>query len=398
MKIAYLTNQYPKISHTFIRREILALEALGCKVERFSLRGAPEELADPRDREESLRTRVILDSPKPLFAEAAAKMALRHPSKFARAVKLASELGRPSERGSAFQYVYLAEACVFALWCKEAEIEHVHVHFGTNPTSVAMLAHAMGGPSFSFTVHGPEEFDKAHLIHLRKKIERAKFVVAISHFGRSQLFRHCDQADWKKIQVVRCGVDDQFLQDGISPIPQTNTVVCVGRLSEQKGQLLLIEAVGRLRDEGVAVKLVLVGDGEMRQEIETRLAELDLGAHVTITGWASGDEVRGQLLAAKALVLPSFAEGLPVVIMEAMALGRPVLSTYVAGIPELVRPTESGWLVRAGSVEHLTAGLKEVLAASPESLALLAQGGRELVATEHDVATNALMLLELIQG
>src|SRR5690606_32717833 len=169
--IAYLTNQYPKISHTFIRREILALEALGCEVERFSLRGAPEELTDAQDRQESLHTRVILDSPKALFAEAVAKMALHRPSGFARALKLASALGSPSERGAIFQYVYLAEACVFALWCEEAEIEHVHVHFGTNPTSVAMLAEALGGPSFSFTVHGPEEFDKAHLIHLRTKIE-----------------------------------------------------------------------------------------------------------------------------------------------------------------------------------------------------------------------------------
>ncbi len=147
MKIAYLTNQYPKISHTFIRREILALEALGCRVERFSLRGAPEELTDEQDRQESLRTRVILDSPKPLFAEALATMALRRPRALARAVKLASQLGTPSERGSVFQYVYLAEACVFALWCEQAEIEHVHVHFGTNPTSVAMLAQALGGPS-----------------------------------------------------------------------------------------------------------------------------------------------------------------------------------------------------------------------------------------------------------
>ncbi len=251
--------------------------------------------------------------------------------------------------------------------------------------------------AFSFTVHGPEEFDKAHLIHLRAKIERAKFVVAISHFGRSQLLRHCDQADWKKIHVVRCGVDDQFLRDEIFPIPKTNRLVCVGRLSEQKGQLLLIEAVGRLRDQGIAVTLVLVGDGEMRGEIEDRLRDLQLESQVSITGWASGEEVKKQLVASKALVLPSFAEGLPVVIMEAMALGRPVLSTYVAGIPELVRPSESGWLVRAGSVEHLTAALQQVLATSPEDLTLLAQRGRELVAAEHNVATNAQLLLQLIQ-
>jgi glycosyltransferase involved in cell wall biosynthesis len=264
-------------------------------------------------------------------------------------------------------------------------VRHVHAHFGANSAAVAMLVHALGGPRFSFTVHGPEEFDKAPIIALAEKLARASFVVAISHYGRSQLLRLMPHERWPRVHVVRCGVDRSFLETDLTPIPAEARLVCVGRLSEQKGQLLLLEAVGALRRRGRDARLVLVGDGEMRAEIEQAIAREGLDGQVEITGWADGETVRRHVAEARALVLPSFAEGLPVVIMEALALGRPVVSTYVAGIPELVRPGRNGWLVPAGDAGALANALDDVLAAPAERLAALGRAGREDVAAAHDV-------------
>ena len=141
---------------------------------------------------------------------------------------------------------------------------------------------------------------------------------------------------WPKVHVVHCGVGFDVYRRLSSALSSAQRLVCVGRLCEQKGQLLLIEAAHRLTAEGTDFELVLAGDGELRAGIEASISHYRLQDKVRITGWISNDQVRKEILAARALVLPSFAEGLPVVLMEAMALRRPVISTYVAGIPELV--------------------------------------------------------------
>lgn len=393
VKIGYLTNQYPKISHTFIRREILSLEELGCSISRFSIRGAPEELTDPADISEVERTKILLQAGKGALLSAVSRVAAKRPKQFLRAVALAAQLSRISEKNAVVQAAYLAEACLLLEWCQAQEITHLHVHFGTNPVTVALLCAELGGPSYSFTVHGPEEFDKADLIQLSTKIKNAKFVAGISEFGRSQLYRQVPFSEWKKVKIVRCGVDQRYLASPPSLSQYPRRLVCVGRLSEQKGQMILLEAAAKLHLEGVAFELVLVGDGELRAPLETFIAEHGLSKHVEITGWASGEEVRKNLEASRALVLPSFAEGLPVVIMEALARARPVLSTYVAGIPELVLPGTSGWLVPAGSVDQLAAAMKVVLDETPEELARLGEEGRTLVLARHDAKENAKYLL-----
>jgi glycosyltransferase involved in cell wall biosynthesis len=258
-----------------------------------------------------------------------------------------------------------------------------------------MLTRLLGGPPFSFTVHGPEEFDKPEALHLARKAHHARFVVAISSFGRSQLWRLLPAVQWPKVKVVHCGLDHTFTQapanaEGL----QTSTLVCVGRLCEQKGQLLLIPAIKALRDAGVEVRLVLAGDGEMRREVEAEIARCGLQAFVRITGWISSEQVRQEISAARALVLPSFAEGLPVVIMEALALGRPVVSTFVAGIPELV--TEKiGWLVPAGDQEALVEALQDCLSAPLVRLQEMGAQGRARVLSRHDADVEAHKLATL---
>ncbi|MSR62048.1 MAG: colanic acid biosynthesis glycosyltransferase WcaL [Planctomycetes bacterium] len=395
MKIAYLVNCYPKASHSFIRREIRGLEELGLEVLRISVRAPASDLVDARDHEEALRTQRLLVPSGIVLGLLAALV--QQPLRLLRTLRAALRLGRNSDRGLLVHLVYLAEACALVRLARREGVGHVHAHFGTNPPAVCCLAHELGGLSYSFTVHGPEEFDRPTALKLQQKIAGARFVAAVSEFSKSQLYRWSPHADWQKIHVVHCGVDELFLAAERKPIPVAPRLVCVGRLCEQKGQLLLLEAAAQLAREGIPFELVLAGDGELRASLEAAIARHALGDRVRITGWISNERVRCEIEAARALVLPSFAEGLPVVLMEALALGRPVISTYVAGIPELVEPARSGWLVPAGDVAALTTALREVLRATPAALAELGRHGAERVRLQHDARIEAGKLAELFR-
>lgn len=399
MRVAYFTNQYPKVSHSFIRREILAIERMGIEVIRVALRGWSDALVDPADLAERGNTLYLLRRGLLGLLPSTIRRLLGRPAAFLRAMGMAFRLSRQSDRSVLFHFVYLAEACELIELCTRHGVNHLHVHFGTNPTEVALLARMLGGPRFSFTVHGPDEFDRPLGLHLREKIEAAALVIAISSYGRSQLYRWVDNRHWPKVQVVHCGLDGNFLDaPPEGAFPAELSLVCVGRLSEQKGQLLLLEAVRVLRDSGENLQLVLAGDGEMRGDIERFVREHGLESNVRITGWISGERVQQELRAARVMVLASFAEGLPVVIMEAMALGRPVVTTSIAGIPELVRHGVDGWLVPAGDVDALVAALRECLHASADRLIAMGAAAAERVRQRHRIDTEAAKLVRLFQG
>jgi len=389
MKVAYFTNQYPKVSHSFIRREINALDRQGIEIERYALRVDAEELVDDEDKGELNKTRYILKQPFWVFIQACFLQLFKKPLRFIKALMLAIKVGWKSDRGLVRHLFYFLEACLLERWLSHSDASHVHVHFGTNSTVVVMLTHILGGPPYSFTVHGPEEFDKPEFLSIGKKIEHAAFVVAISSFGKSQLYRWVPNNQWEKVKVVHCGLEEAFYNIDIEPARQNNKLVCVGRLCEQKGQLLLVEAVAKLVEEGEDLQLVLAGDGPTRADVEALIEQHDIASNITITGWVSSDRVREELLDCTALVLPSFAEGLPVVIMEAMALGRPVVTTYIAGIPELVIPGENGWLVPAGSLESLVTTLREVLHTQDDEIRRLGGNARERVIKRHNIDTEA---------
>ena len=398
MKLAYFINQYPKVSHSFIRREIVALERQGFSVCRIALRGWADEIVDPDDLAEREKTQYVLqDGILPLFF-ATLRMAFSRPLRLMGALCLALRMSRLNERSWAYHLIYLAEACRIAPWMKQFGAQHVHAHFGTNSTEVVMLAATMGGPAYSFTVHGPEEFDKPQAIHLKEKIARSAFVVAISSFGRSQLFRWANRSDWDKAKVIRCGLEKAFHQVEVVKLPVAPRLVCVGRICEQKGQLLLIEAAARLAQRGVEFELVLAGDGEMRGEVESLIARHGLVKQVRITGWLSSAQVRDELLQARALVLPSFAEGLPVVIMEAMALRRPVLTTWIAGIPELIRDGVHGWLLPPSDVEALAAAMERCLQMTIDELEQIGANAHSAVLQMHDIDQEAEKLGALFKS
>ena len=398
MVLAYLTPQYPKVSHTFIRREIRALEALGHRILRLAIRESEDLIVDPADREEVGITLHCLSRPKAELLAACARIALDHPARFAAALGATLAMGRSGDRGLLRHLAYLVEAAYFLGVVRRERAEHVHVHFGTNAAKVALLMRRLGGPPFSVTYHGPDEFDDVSGHALSSVLAEASFAFGISSYTTAQLRRWLAPERWDRIQRVHCAVDEQFFEASRPLEESCRSFVCVGRLTAQKGQHVLVEALERLVKEGVDARLVLAGDGELRQSIEQRVAELGLGERVEITGWVDEREVRRRLLDARALVLPSFAEGLPVVLMEALAIGRPVISTYVAGIPELVHPGENGWLVPAGDVDALASAMRDALATPAASLNEMGRVGADCVRLRHTASVEAEKIDALLAG
>lgn len=395
--IGYLINQYPIPSGTFIRREIAAIEAEGATVHRYAVRSWNGTLVDPDDIAEVARTRRVLDGGLPRLALATVATLGSRPGKFFQALAAAGRLARAAGRGRLKHLVYLAEACVLLGWTRRDRVDHIHAHFGTNSTVVALLCRLLGGPTYSFTVHGPEEFDHPVELALGEKIRHAAFVVAIGSFGRSQLWRWARHEDWPKVHVVHCGLDPRYL-DATPTLPApARRLVNIGRLEEQKGQLILVAAAAVLVARGRGdFEIVIIGGGQFREVLEAAISERGLGDRVRLAGWMTGEQIRRELVASRGFVMPSFAEGLPVVIMEALALHRPVIATYVASIPELVRPGETGWLVPAGDVEALADAMLALLDTPTDRLVAMGAAGALAVQEEHDVRTEARKLLDLI--
>jgi len=395
MKIAYLVNRYPTVSHTFVRREIAGIEAAGHPVRRYSVRAAPDDLPDPVDRAERERTLVVLGQSRAALLAAALGTALTRPARTWRAWRATATMTPRSWRGRVARIAYLVEAAWLARDMRAAGIGHCHAHFGTNPAAVARLVALIGDIPYSVTVHGPDEFDEPRQIDLAGKIADAKFVVAISDYGRSQLCRWVDPALWHRIVVVRCGVDlAAFAPRGDEAAAPGDVArfCCVARLAPQKGLPILVEAMKRLRGQGRAVHLVVIGDGPLRPQLEDEIARAGLDSQIELLGSRDGAAVAAQLRAADAMVLPSFAEGLPVVIMESLAVGTPVVTTFVAGIPELI-DQDCGWLVPPASADRLAEAMIAATEAGAERRRAMGAEGRRRVADRHDADRNAQALL-----
>lgn len=396
-QIAYFVNMYPAISHAFIRREIHALERHGFDVQRIALRGWDNELVDPLDPAERDRTRYVLrDGPFALVLAVFSTL-LASPARFMGALWLAIRMGWKATRPMPYHLVYLVEACRVLALLRQHGATHVHAHFGTNSAEIVMLARALGGPPYSFTVHGPLEFDSPKYLGLGEKIRRAAFVVAITSYTRSQLCRASDYSDWPKIRVVRCGLQPEIFEEPLRPVPGEPRLVCLGRLVEQKGQMLLVEAAAQLARRGVQFHLVLVGGGPLRDRLAALIERHGLEGCVELAGALETERFYDELCRSRGLVLPSFAEGLPMVIMEAMALRRPVISTYIAGIPELVRNGENGWLVPAGCVDSLVTAMEEMLRRPVEDLRAMGEAGYARVHELHHADTETAKLAELFR-
>jgi colanic acid/amylovoran biosynthesis glycosyltransferase len=395
MRIAYFTNQYPAPSHTFIRREVTALEERGHDMHRYAIRQPLTPLVDADDILEASKTRYVSRVGLGALAIHAFRSLLLHPFGVLKAIAHTKKYADAAGRTYLIHLAYLVEAVILADWCRRDKIEHLHVHFGTNPSTIAALAHQISGIKFSFTAHGADEFDRPIGWSLGSKMREASFTVSVSSFGRGQLMRWARPEDWKKIHVIHCGIDNRYLVDDTRELAKEKRLICVARLSTEKGHVLLLEATKILRSEGHEFKLVLAGDGPLRAHLEQEVERLSLSDIVTFLGTISQEDVRKQMLLARAFVLPSFAEGLPVVLMESMALRRPAISTYVAGIPELVR-TDNGWLIPAGDAYALSRAMLDALSTDDHELSQMGEAGRRRVLERHDIQTSAAQLEHLI--
>ncbi len=396
MKLAYLMNAYPMTSTTFIRREIEAHEQAGYEVQRYAIRPWDQELVDPNDiKEQRITYYLLMQGIRVLFFSFFREL-VENPSGLAKAVHTTFRMMRVANGKRVKQFAYLLEAILLKQKTVEDGTEHIHTHFSTNSASVALLSHTLGGPSYSMTVHGPDELFEMTENSLAAKVKNATFVATISQYCQRIVDTHTCRDFSEKIYVVRCGLDVSDFGT-VMEVPESNQLVCVGRLCKAKAQVLLIEAFAEVIKHNPGARLVLIGDGEERPAVEEKISSLSMQEYVVLHGWAKNDEVREAILHSRALVLPSLAEGLPIVIMESFALGRPVVTTDICGIPELV-DASCGWLAQPGDRISLVNSMVDVLSKQPYELSLLAQEGRRRVLDLHNQHLNSKQLRELIQN
>lgn len=387
LRIGYLTSQYPAPSHTFIRREIVAMRAAGLDIATYSIQRAPDGLEAPLDRAAAADTFTVLARPPLEYAGAHLAALFTRPGAYLRTLALAWRHRVPGLRAAIWAMFHFAEAILLARRLRADGIGHLHNHFANSAATVGLLASRHAGIDWSLTLHGISEFDYPAGLLLRDKIAAARFVACVSRFGMAQAMRLIPPDHWPRLGIVRCGIDLADLpalpvrQDaGDRPLE----VIAVGRLSPEKGQAGLLNAIAMLRDQGVAVRLTLVGDGPEGDALHARAGRLGIEALVRFVGRQDERTTLASIAAADVLVLPSFMEGLPVVLMEAMALGVPVVATRVAGIPELVRDEESGLLFDPADWQAL-AGAVARLAADPALRTRLATAGRQRIEREFAI-------------
>ncbi|MGN6188364.1 MAG: glycosyltransferase [Conexibacter sp.] len=402
MRVAYLCNFYPAISNTFILREVRALRRRGAEVHTFSVRRpGREQLLSDVDREEHASTYALLPLAPLAMLRAHLAALLRRPHRYLATLALAWRLSRPGVRGRLWQLFYFAEAVLVWDQCRRRGIRHIHAHFTHVASDDALLAAHLGGWTWSFTTHGGLEFFDVSRTLLAEKARRADAVVCVSDFGRSQVLAHVEEEHWEKVHVVRCGIEPAAFAREQAPgeeaqAAQALEVLCVARLVRLKGLVVLLHALALLRGAGVSVRATLVGDGPSRAALERLAHRLGVRDAVAFAGAIGQDEIASWYARADAFCLPSFAEGLPVVLMEAMAMGLPVVASRITGVPELVEHERSGLLVTPGRADELADALAR-LAADPALRARLGRAGREAVLARHDVDREAELLHGILE-
>lgn len=397
--IAYLTGEYPRATDTFIQREIFALRAQGVEVETCSIRktGIEHHVGPEQQKEYQNTFYVIAAAKSPLhLIQCHLKALMRAPGRYFSALGLALKTRPAGLKGLVYQLFYFAEAAVLAEHLRQRKVRHLHNHIATATCTVAMLTSRISGIPFSFTIHGPDIFFEPKHWRIDAKIAEARFVACISDFCRSQCMIFSDPQHWKKLNIIHCGIDPEKYQATSTADPDRPHLVFVGRLAGVKGVPILLKALSRLEQDVPGLHATLIGDGPERADLEDQAKRLRLDGVVHFAGYKSQSEVAEILTGADALVLPSFAEGVPVTLMEAMASSLPVLTTRVGGISELVADGVSGYLVPPGNVDALTERLRDLLS-DPELRARMGQAGRAKVTSEFNQKTEAARLAQLIQ-
>lgn len=402
MQIAYLIGRYPGITHTFILREVRMLRRLAVDVRTFSIwRTAQRELLSPVDWEEWRNTDALLPAQPARLLRAHLRGLTRAPRTYMATLGRALTLSSPGIRGRLLGFTWFVEAIVLWDVCRRGGVTHIHAHLDGTAPMVAMLAaefadqsSRVGGPrSWSQTVHGSKEFYDVYRERLAIKAESAKFIACISDYTRSQVMAFVPEELWHKLVVVRCGVDlhEFSASDSRKRSPGELRILTVGRIDAMKGTVLLLHALVELRQRGLQPTLTVVGDGSSKAKAMRMSERLGLSRQVRWEGAVGQNQIREFYAQCDVFCLPSFAEGVPIVLMEAMAMEVPVVANAITGIVELVENGVSGFLVRPGRVDELTDRLARLLQ-DPALRASMGRVGRAKVAHDYDLERNVQML------
>lgn len=404
MRLAYLLDQYPAISHTFILREVAALRERGAEVQTFSIhRSDPRHLLADDDLAEYERTLAIRPTRPLTFLAQHASALTAAPGAYLRTLLRSPTLAR-GLRTRLWQLFYFFEAVPVWLAMRRAGIRHVHAHFTSPAADVALLVAALGGGesngwTWSFSAHGSDIQETDQRL-LAEKVRRADGVVCVSDFGRSQLLTLVEQRHWPKVAVVRCGLGAKTSAEPPARQPRDAEplqLLNVGRMVRLKGQSILLEAVALLRGRGIPAVLTIVGEGPLRNELEQIIEQLELASAVRLAGYVGQDDIAAYYDQADVFCLPSLREGLPVVLMEAMARGLPVVASGIMGIPELVEHDQNGLLVPPGRADRLADAIAR-LANDPQERRRMGEHGHRRVLSEYDVARSAERLYDIFSA
>ncbi len=395
MRIAYLTGQYPRATDTFIQREVAALRDSGVHVQTFSVRKpAMDENVGPETKAERDSTIYLLPPSILNLIAVGARLKFGSPGRYFRALKLALSIRQPGIKGFFYTLFYFMEAGLIADRMKRDKLTHLHNHFGDSSCTVAMLAAELGGFTFSFSLHGPGIFFEPYHWRLDEKLKRALFVSNISHFCRSQAMIFCPPEKWDRLHIIHCGVDPALFK----PVEHTGKgtrLLTVGRMASVKGMPVLLDAIKQLHIEHPDLTLTVVGDGPERKAFEQHAETLGISSAVNFVGYQSQAQVRERLSETDVFVLPSFAEGVPVVLMEAMAAGVPPVTTRIAGVAELIDNGASGLLVPPGDGASLAEAISSLLN-DPDKRSAFGRVGREKVSNEFNIAKESAWLRQVM--
>lgn len=390
VRLAYLVSRYPAISHTFILREVFALRRSGFEIAVASINepDRADAALTAEERAEAASTYYVKRHGAPGALAALLAVLFTRPAGLATGLVAAVRLGGTDVKAIVMHLAYLVEALMVGRFMRAQSLSHLHVHFMTPASAVGLLATKVFPVTFSMTAHGPDELYDVTAYRLREKLEDARFVCTIGKYCRSQLMRLTDQRHWRKYEVSPLGVDlAAFAPRPFREAPDPFEVICVGRLVPAKGQHVLLAAVDRLAGAGRKVLLRFVGDGPDRASLEEEARTRGLGAAVVFEGSVNQDRIRALYSTADAFALASFAEGIPVVLMEAMAMEIPCVTTFITGIPELIRDGIDGLLV-APSDEEALAGALARLMDDPSLRRTLGAAGRRRVSERYALGPN----------
>ena len=400
VRVAYLLSRYPAISHTFFLHEVLGLRARGIQIETASINPPDRSLAalPPAEALEAGTTFYLKGGSKVAALGNLLGTAFAHPLVLLRGLAAIAALPGLTLVRRVFWLLYLAEALLLGRWMRTRGLNHLHVHFGGAVASVGMLTSAAWGLPFSLTIHGPEELINVDAYHLRQKIQAARFVFCISDFCRSQLYQLVHPGQWGKFEVLRLGVDPVILTPSSRTTlagdeDRTLELVCTGRLVAAKGHAILLEALRLLRDREILFRTTLIGSGEELERLRDFVAQHGLQDQVIFAGALSHPATLTLLRRADIFALASFAEGIPVALMEAMSLGLPCVSTTIAGIPELIRSGVDGLLVPPANASALAEAL-ETLANDPRLRRTLGAAARHRVIARYNLPLNQELLAQ----